>query len=56
MSQLSKPTVTYTTTIQNLSCVSGYEQERFQIGQLLRIWDEALSLNDQAYVSKLVER
>lgn len=56
MTQLSRPTVTYTTTIQNLSCVSGYEQERFEIGQLLRIWDEALLLNDQAYVSKLVER
>ena len=55
MAQLSKPTVTYTTSIQNLSCVCGYEQERFEIGQLLRIWDEALSLNDQAYVSKLVE-
>ena len=34
MAQLSRPTVTYTTTIQNLSCVSGYEQERFEIGQL----------------------
>ena len=56
MAQLSKPTVTYTTTIQNLSCVSGYEQERFETGQLLRIWDEVLTLNDQAYVSKLVER
>ena len=56
MAQLSKPTVTYTTSIQNLACVSGYEQERFEIGQLLRIWDEALSLNDKAYVSKLVER
>lgn len=55
MAQLSKPTVTYTTAIQNLSCVSGYELERFQIGQLLRIWDEALALNDQSYVSKLVE-
>ena len=56
MAQLSKPTVTYSASIQNLSCVNGYEQERFEIGQLLRIWDEALSLNDQAYVSKLVER
>ena len=55
MAQLSKPTLTYTTAIQNLSCVSGYEIERFQNGQLLRIWDEALVLNDQAYVSKLVE-
>lgn len=56
MAQLSKPAVTYTTAIQNLSCVSGYEIERFQISQLLRIWDEALALNDQAYISKLVER
>ena len=55
MTKLSKPTVTYATAIQNLSCVSGYEQERFEIGQLLRIWDEPLELNDQAYVSKLVE-
>lgn len=55
MEHLSKPTVTYTTNIQNLSCVSGYGQERFKTGQLLRIWDEALSLNDQAYVSRLVE-
>ena len=55
MAQLSKPTVTYVTAIQNLSCVSGYEQERFKIGQLLRIWDEPLELNDRAYVSKLVE-
>ena len=38
-----------------MSCVSGYEQERFEIGQLLRIWDEPLELNDRAYVSKLVE-
>ena len=43
MVQLSKPTVTYATAIQNLSCVSGYEQERFEIGQLLRIWDEPLT-------------
>ena len=55
MAQLSKPTVTYATAIQNLSCVSGYEQERFEVGQLLRIWDEPLELNDRAYVSKLVE-
>ena len=29
IAQLSKPTVTYATSIQNLSCVSGYKQERF---------------------------
>ena len=55
MTQLSKPSVSYNVNIQNLSCVSGYEQEVFKIGMLLRIWDEALPLNDKAYVSKLVE-
>ena len=30
----AKDTLTYTMAIQNLSCVSGYEQERFEIGQL----------------------
>lgn len=55
MERLSKPAVSYNVSIQNLSCVSGYEQEVFTIGMLLRIWDEALSLNDKAYVSKLVE-
>lgn len=35
--------------------MSGYERERFTINMALRIWDEALSLNDTAYVTKLVE-
>ena len=55
MERLSKPAVSYNVSIQNLSCVSGYEQEVFTIGMLLRIWDEALSLNDKAYISKLIE-
>lgn len=55
MERLSKPAVSYSASIQNLSCVSGYEQEVFKIGMLVRVWDEALSLNDKAYVSKLVE-
>jgi len=55
MERLSKPLVSYNASIQNLSCVSGYEQEVFRIGMLLRIWDEALSLNDKAYISKLIE-
>lgn len=55
MDRLSKPAVSYNVSIQNLSCVSGYEQEVFRIGMLLRIWDEALSLNDKAYISKLIE-
>lgn len=42
-------------TIQNLSGISGYEQEQFKLNTALRIWDEALSLNDWAYVTKLVE-
>ena len=33
MAQLSKPTVTYSASIQNLSGVGGYELERFEIGQ-----------------------
>lgn len=52
MAQLSKPSVTYTAGIQNLSGISGYDQERFFCGMALRIWDAALSLNDQAYVTK----
>lgn len=55
IARLSKPAVSYSSSIQNLSCVRGFEKERFGVGQLLRIWDEALSLNDQAYVSKLAE-
>ena len=42
MERLAKPTVTYTVDIQNLSGVSGYEQERFTLDTALRIWDEAL--------------
>ena len=55
MAHLSKPSVSYTVSIQNLSGISGYEQERFACGMALRIWDEALSLNDQAYVTRLTE-
>lgn len=55
MEKLSKPAVTYTVSIQNLSGISGYEQERFRINTALRIWDELLELNDRAYVTKLVE-
>ena len=33
IAQLSKPTVTYSASIQNLSGVGGYELERFEIGQ-----------------------
>lgn len=55
MESLSKPSVAYTLQIQNLSGISGYEKECFKISMALRIWDEALSLNDMAYVTKLVE-
>ena len=55
MSSLCKPSVSYTVSIQNLSGISGYEQERFTNHTALRIWDEALSLNDKAYITKLVE-
>lgn len=52
MAKLAKPSVTYTVTVQNLSGISGYEQEIFQPNMAVRLWDEALSLNDQAYVTK----
>lgn len=55
MAHLSKPSVSYTVSVQNLSGISGYEQESFTINMALRIWDEALSLNDIAYVVKLEE-
>ena len=55
MRHLSKPSVSYTVGVQNLSGVSGYEKEMFSINMVLRIWDEALSLNDTAYITKLVE-
>lgn len=55
MAKLSKPFVSYTLTVQNLSGISGYEQEVFQANMVLRVWDEALSLNDAAYVTKLIE-
>lgn len=42
MERLAKPTVTYTVDVQNLSGVSGYEQERFTLDTALHIWDEAL--------------
>ena len=52
MAKLAKPSVTYTVTVQNLSGISGYEQEVFQPNMAVRLWDEALSLNDHAYVTK----
>ena len=52
MAKLAKPSVTYTVTVQNLSGISGYEQEIFQPNMAVRLWDETLSLNDQAYVTK----
>lgn len=55
MDKLAKPSVSYSLTVQNLSGVSGYEQEVFEPNMALRIWDEALSLNDMAYVTKLIE-
>lgn len=55
MAHLSKPSVSYMVSVQNLSGISGYEQERFTVNMALRIWDEALSLNDIAYVTKLEE-
>ena len=42
MERLAKPTVTYTVDVQNLSGISGYEQERFTLDTALRIWDEPL--------------
>ena len=42
MEKLAKPAITYSVTIQNLSGVSGYEQERFSLNSALRIWDEWL--------------
>ncbi len=53
--KLAKPSASYAVTIQNLSGVSGYEREVFEPNMALRIWDEALNLNDYAYVTKLVE-
>lgn len=50
--KLSKPSVSYTVTVLNLSGITGYEQEVFQPNMAVRLWDEALSLNDQAYVTK----
>lgn len=55
MDKLSKPDVTYTVSVQNLAGVNGYQQEQFKINTALRIWDEALTLNDRAYVTKLIE-
>lgn len=55
MEELSKPTVTYSVSVKNLSGVSGYEQERFTPNMALRIWDETLGLNDWAYVTKQTE-
>lgn len=55
MRHLSKPSVSYTVGVQNLSGVSGYEKEIFSVNMVLRIWDEALRLNDMAYITKLVE-
>ena len=55
MTELSKPKVSYTLSVQNLCDISGYEQEVFQPNMAVRIWDEALSLNDHAYVTKLKE-
>jgi hypothetical protein len=55
MEEISKPNVSYTVSIQNLSMVSGYEEEQFKLYMTLRIWDEALGLNDYAFVSKLAE-
>lgn len=52
MAKLAKPSVAYTVTVQNLSGISGYEQEVFQPNMAVRLWDEALSLNDHAYVTK----
>ena len=52
IAKLAKPSVTYTVTVQNLSGISGYKQEVFQSNMAVRLWDEALSLNDQAYVTK----
>ena len=52
MEKLAKPSVSYAVTIQNLSGVSGYEREVFEPNMALRIWDEALNLNDYAYVTK----
>ena len=41
--------------IQNLSHISGYEKERFRLNMTVRLWDEALHLNDHAYITKLTE-
>lgn len=55
MAEVAKPSVSYSVTIQNLSSISGYEEERFHLHLTVRLWDELLRLNDYAYVSKLVE-
>ncbi len=56
MAEVSRPAVSYTVAVQNLAMLTGYEMERFRLHQTLRIWDEALRLNDYAYVTKLVEQ
>lgn len=55
MEHLAKPSVSYTVNVQNLSGLTGYEQERFSVCMALRLWDEALPLNDIVYITKLVE-
>ena len=43
LAELSKPSVTYSVSVQSLTGVKGYEKERFSSNMALRIWDEALS-------------
>lgn len=56
MAVACKPSVTYSVSAVNLAHLSGYEQERFELNQTLRLYDADLEVNDFVYITKLIER
>lgn len=50
--KLSRPTVTYDVSIQNLSVIPKFDGEEFRIAQTVRIYDPELKINDYGIVSE----
>lgn len=52
--EMSRPEISYTIGLLDLSQTSGHECDEFRVNQQVRIYDSQMGLNDYAYITKLV--
>lgn len=53
MKEVSKPTVTYTVSLEVMSEAMGYTPDEVEINSKVRIYDPELDINDTVYVEKI---